>query len=397
MRSSELRHVVVAGGSVAAMTAAQTLRMEGFDGIITMLSEEERSPYTRVPLSKERLADIATDDDLQLATPSDVDLHLQLCMPATALDPVAQLVRTPAGDLSYDGLVIATGARARRLAPELDELVLRQLEDCHLLQERLSAARSLLVVGGGFLGMEVASTAAGLGLDVTVVDVVPPLDRLLGPLVAGRVRKAAQAQGVRLVVAESGIGLVGDRGGKRVRGAMTGDGRFFGGDVVLTAAGDVPNSSWLGRSGLSLSNGAVVVDPHGRVDAASFPNVVAVGDVAVTRLGDGRETRTATWTNAVEQAGTAVRSLLHGEEASPYRPADYFWTHQFGLDIKLVGSPGPSGQPTTSRIDPVSGGTLLVWQPAANRPAPTAVTINHPMRPAKLRRMFAATRTQIAG
>ncbi len=178
-----MRDVVVVGGSIAALTAVETLRMEEFDGRITVLSDEDVPPYTRVPLSKGVLAGTESIDDIVLAPLAD-DVDLRLQTPATGLDLAAKTVHTPSGPVRYDGLIIATGGRARRLGtPDQAERVLRSHADCVRLRDDLAAASSVLVVGGGFLGMEIASTARTLGKDVTVVDLAPPLDRLLGAVV----------------------------------------------------------------------------------------------------------------------------------------------------------------------------------------------------------------------
>ena len=165
-----LRDVVVVGGSIAALTAVEMLRMEDFGGRITVLSDEDLPPYTRVPLSKGVLAGTESIDDVVLV-PLSGDVDLRLRTPATGLDLGARTVQTPSGPVPYDGLVIATGGRARRLGHAgQDERVLRSHGDCARLRSDLGAASSVLVVGGGFLGMEIASTARALGKDVTVVD-----------------------------------------------------------------------------------------------------------------------------------------------------------------------------------------------------------------------------------
>jgi len=154
-----LRNVVVVGGSIAALTAVETLRMHHFDGHITVLSDEGLSPYTRVPLSKGFLAGRDSADQVVLAPLSDeVDLHLRT--PATGLHLDRRAVVTPMGLVPYDGLVIATGSRARRIgSDDQDELVLRTFRDAQRLRAELDRVASVLIVGGGFLGMEIASTA----------------------------------------------------------------------------------------------------------------------------------------------------------------------------------------------------------------------------------------------
>jgi 3-phenylpropionate/trans-cinnamate dioxygenase ferredoxin reductase component len=237
-----VRDVVVVGGSIAALTAVEMLRMEEFDGRITVLSDEDVPPYTRVPLSKGVLAGTESIDDIVLAPLSD-DVDLRLRTPATGLDIEAQTVHTPAGPVHYEGLIIATGGRPRRLGgPDQVERVLRSHEDCARLRDDLAAASSVLVVGGGFLGMEVASTARTLGKDVTVVDLAPPLDRLLGSVVAGHVRSVATRAGVRIVVTDGGVRLL---GAPTPTGVELVDGTCLEADLVVSAVGDVPNVEWL--------------------------------------------------------------------------------------------------------------------------------------------------------
>lgn len=373
-----MQNVVVVGGSIAALTAVEMLRMNDFAGRITMLSDEEVPPYTRVPLSKGVLTGAESIEDVTLAPMADeVDLRLQT--PVTSLDVDRQVVHTPAGPVPYDGLVIATGGRARRLgSPDQDERVLRSQADCLRLRDDIAAASSVLVVGGGFLGMEVASTCRELGKDVTVVDLTPPLDRLLGPVVGGYVRSVAAAAGVRIVVTEGRVRLLGT---PTPTGVELVDGTRLEADLVVSAAGDVPNVEWLADSGLPLSGG-VVVDEHCRVT----PNIVACGDVTVTADGDGRLTRSPHWTNAVDQARAAVGALLHGDEAPPYRPSEYCWTEQFGLDVKMAGALGPQGEPAVLDGSLEGGDALLAW-PDAVAPR-TIIAVNHHTPPAKLKRML---------
>jgi 3-phenylpropionate/trans-cinnamate dioxygenase ferredoxin reductase component len=373
-----LREVVVVGGSIAALTAVQMLRMEEFDGRITVLSDEDVPPYTRVPLSKGVLAGTESIDDIVLAPLAD-DADLRLKTPATALDIDTQTVHTPSGPVTYDGLVIATGGRARRLGrPDQDERVLRSHGDCARLHDDLAAASSVLIVGGGFLGMEIASTARTLDKDVTVVDVAPPLDRLLGAVVGGHVRSVATRAGVRIVVTDGGVRLL---GAPTPTGVELVDGTRLEADLVVSAVGDVPNVEWLAGSGVQL-HGGVVVDRQCRV----APNVVAAGDVTVVAEGDGALTRSPHWTNAVDQARAAVRALLHGDQAAPYRPSQYCWTEQFGLDVKMVGDLDPQGEPTVLDGSLDQGSALLAW-PDATAPR-TVIAVNHHTPPAKLKRLL---------
>lgn len=380
------RHVVVVGGSIAALTAVEMLRMEEFDGRITVLSDEDVPPYTRVPLSKGVLAGTESIDDVVLAPLAD-DVDLRLGTPATALDLGARTVQTPGGPVRYDGLVLATGGRARRLGgPDQDERRLRSHRDCAVLRDDLAGASSVLVVGGGFLGMEIASTARALGKEVTVVDLAPPLDRLLGTVVGGHVRSRAARAGVRIVVADGGVRLLGS---PTPTGVELVDGYRLHADLVVSAVGDVPNVEWLAGSGVQL-HGGVVVDSRCRV----APGVVAAGDVTVFPGRDGELTRAPHWTNAVEQARAAVRALLHGDAAAPYRPSQYCWTEQFGLDVKLVGDLDPQGDPAVLDGSLDAGPALLAW-PDATAPR-TVIAVDHATPPAKLKRLLRPAPTGVA-
>lgn len=376
-----MRDVVVVGGSIAALTAVETLRMEDFDGRITVLSDEDLPPYTRVPLSKGVLAGRETADDVVLAPLSDeVDLHLRT--PATGLDTENRVVLTPGGPVRYDGLVIATGARARRIGTANQaERVLRSYDEGLRLRNDLGRASSVLVVGGGFLGMEIASTARALGKAVTVVDLAPPLDRLLGTAVGGYVRSVAERAGVRFVLTRGGVRLLGT---PFPTGVETADGQRLEADLIVSAVGDVPNVEWLAGSGLPVAGG-VLVDERCRVS----PHVVAAGDVAVLTTGDGALTRIPSWTNAVEQARAAAMSLLHGDDAPAYRPSRYSWTEQFELDVKMVGSGDPQGEPAVLDGSLAAGAALLAW-PDTVTPQ-TVVAVNHPTPPAKLKRLLKPT------
>ena len=229
-----MRDVVVVGGSIAALTAVEMLRMEDFDGRITVLSDEDVPPYTRVPLSKGVLAGTESIDDVVLAPLAD-DVDLRLRTPATGLD----LGDADRAHPRRAGALRRPGHRHRRARPPPRATPTRTSGCCAptttapRLRDDLAAASSVLVVGGGFLGMEIASTARALGKDVTVVDVAPPLDRLLGAVVGGHVRSVAARAGVRIVVTDGGVRLLGSphphRGGTGRRHPAGGRPRRLGG------------------------------------------------------------------------------------------------------------------------------------------------------------------------
>ncbi|NGO09923.1 FAD-dependent oxidoreductase [Streptomyces sp. HC44] len=372
-----MKRIVVVGGSIAAVTAAQSLRTEGYDGQVTVLSEEPHPPYSRVPLSKGVLAGRESVESALLPPPSE-DIEFRTGARAVRLDTRGRRVTTANGtDIPYDGLVIATGARARRLTGDSD-LVVRTLDDASTLAARLAAAHSTIVLGGGFLGMEVASTCRALGLEVTVVDLVPPLLRLLGPWVADLAVAAARDHGIRIRVAPDGVDVLDEH---RVR---CGD-SVLTADVIVCAAGDVPNTDWLEDSGLALdAGGGLVVDACCRV----APGIVAAGDVASRQ---GR--RTPHWTNAVEQGRTAAASLLHGESVRPYRPDPYFWTEQSGLDIKISGELPLTGTPEVLAGSVDDRCALLRWRHDGG--TATAVAVNHRLPVIKLKRLGAGVPTPV--
>ncbi|MGK3940031.1 FAD-dependent oxidoreductase [Streptomyces caeruleatus] len=365
-----MKRIVVVGGSIAAVTAASWLRVRGFDGTLTLLSAETQQPYTRVPLSKTVLSGEATDASTALP-PLDHSVVLRLGTRAVALDTRARRVIIDNGEpVPYDGLVIATGGQARRLSPAgmSGERVLRTLADCVALREDLTRARSVLVVGAGLLGMEIASTCRTLGLQVTVVDRDPPLRRVLGRVLAEVITDAAREHGVVLRTVPGGVRLVGS-------GTLEGvdaDGDLLTADVIVSAVGDVPTVDWLTGSGLSLDRG-VVTDSRGRV----ADGIVAAGDVAVVR----GACRRPHWTNAVEQARVAADALL-GQDAAGASLPSYFWTHQFGVEVKIAGEPAGLGEPELVDVDGRS--MLLRWSAGA------AATVNHTMPVRRLRQLASA-------
>jgi NADPH-dependent 2,4-dienoyl-CoA reductase/sulfur reductase-like enzyme len=183
---------------------------------------------------------------------------------------------------------------------------------------------------------------------------------------------------VRIVVTDGGVRLLGS---PTPTGVELVDGTRLEADLVVSAVGDVPNVEWLAGSGVQLAGG-VVVDRHCR----AAPRVVAAGDVTVIAEGDGELTRAPHWTNAVDQARAAVRALLHGDRAAPYRPSQYCRTERFGLDIKMVGALDPQGEPAVLDGSLEQGDALLAWPDAA---APqTVLAVNHHTPPAKLKRLL---------
>ncbi|MFE9629123.1 NAD(P)/FAD-dependent oxidoreductase [Streptomyces sp. NPDC006527] len=333
-----MRTVVVVGASLAGLSATRSLRKQGYDGRLIVVGDEPHRPYDRPPLSKDFLAGALGEADLALEA-DDEDLRVEwlLGVRATGLDGADRAVRLADGRVvRADGIVIATGAAARTL-PGSDGLagvhVLRTLDDARALRDELARGGRLVVIGGGFIGAEVASTAYTLGLDVTVVEAART--PLAGPLGAemGAVVSALHADhGVRLLC---GVGVKGLSGERRVDAVLLEDGRSVPADIVVVGVGARPCVEWLEGSGVALDNG-VKCGADGRTGLAG---VVAVGDCANwydPRAGAHR--RVEHWTGARERPDAAVTALLAGGAVEPAAPGPpYFWSDQYGVKIQFVG------------------------------------------------------------
>jgi NADPH-dependent 2,4-dienoyl-CoA reductase/sulfur reductase-like enzyme len=333
-----VRTVAVVGASLAGLSAARSLRKRGYDGRLVVIGDEPHRPYDRPPLSKEFLAGAIGEADLALESDGEeLGAEWVLGVRATGLDRTERAIRLSGGrEVRADGVVIATGAAARTL-PGTEGLagvhVLRTLDDARALRDELAGGGRLVVIGGGFVGAEVASTASALGLDVTVIEAAPT--PLAGPLgeAMGRIVSALHADhGVRLLC---GVGVKGLSGERRVDAVLLEDGRSVPADIVVVGVGARPCVEWLQGSGVELGNG-VKCGADGRTSVAG---VVAVGDCANWYdPHSGTHRRVEHWTGALERPDAAVATLLaHGaREPGVPRPA-YFWSDQYGVKIQFVG------------------------------------------------------------
>ncbi|MHA6627160.1 NAD(P)/FAD-dependent oxidoreductase [Pseudonocardia sichuanensis] len=336
-----MRCVVVVGGSLAGLGAARALREQGYDGRVVVVGEEDRLPYDRPPLSKDFLAGTVDLDDLVLTTAEDADLGLEwrLGEAAVGLDRGARAVVLASGrEVPADGVVVATGARARELpgARPAGVHTLRTVEDAIALRRDLVPGARLVVIGGGFVGAEVASTARGLGVEVTVVESDPvPLGRVLGADLAQVCTGLHADHGVRLLTGEIVTGLGGDG---RVREVQLAGGRTEAADVVVVGIGAIPNVEWLAGSGVEHDHRGVRTDAAGATNVAQ---VVATGDCAFSHCAyAGTPRRHEHWTHAVQQPGAAVASLL-GRDAASRPAAPYFWSDQYGARLQFAGHRRP--------------------------------------------------------
>ncbi|MET9894988.1 FAD-dependent oxidoreductase [Streptomyces sp. NPDC006465] len=379
-----MRTVTVVGASLSGLYAARELRAQGFDGRLVIVGDEPHRPYDRPPLSKDFLTGRAGEDQLALTDAEEseeLDAEWLLGVRARGLDARGRTVLLDDGrTVSTDGVVIATGASARRLPG--DELVgvhtLRTLDDARALRAELTAGqRRVVVIGGGFIGAETASSCAALGHDVTVVEAAPlPLLPQLGPDMAAVCAALHRRAGTALV---TGTGVAGIRGsGGASPGAVIGvelsDGRFLPADVVIMGIGASPNTGWLAGSTLALNDGVLCDDGCG----AGLAQVVAVGDVA--RVGG---TRAEHWTSATEQPRVAVGNLLAGRTVTVFRSLPYFWSDQYGARLQFAGRRRDSD---TVRIvegalvegGPAEGGFLALYERAGRTTAVLGIDCPRP-------------------
>lgn len=329
---------VIAGASLAGAKAAETLREEGFEGRVVLIGAEHERPYERPPLSKEYLRGEAGREKVYVHEEgfyTDHEIELRLGRTAVGLDPSDRELELDDGQrLRYDRLLLATGARPRKLpipGAELEGvLYLRDVEDSDLLRERLDRGGTVVVVGAGWIGAEVAASARQRGLDVTVLDpLAVPLERVLGPEVGGVYRDLHADHGTRLLL---GTGVAAFEGGAAVERVRTADGRLLDCDFVVVGVGAEPRTELAADAGLEVRDG-IVVDAQLRTRA---PGVFAAGDAANAHhpfYGEG--IRVEHWANALEQGPAAARGMLGRTE--PYERLPYFFSDQYDAGMEYTG------------------------------------------------------------
>lgn len=330
--------LAIVGASLAANRTLRVLRRKGFDGRITLVGAEPHLPYDRPPLSKGFLAGTAAGDRVRLG-PDDLydDVDLRLGTRAVRLWPSEQRVELDDGSMvEADDVVVATGATPRRLPgqPDLEGVfTLRTLDDATALRAAFDDAERVVVVGAGFIGSEVASTARELGLDVTVLEAdVAPVVRGVGPVVGGALARLHHAAGVDLRCSTGVAGIVAD--GDRVAGVELDDGSVVEADVVVVGIGVAATTDWLADAGLALDDGVVTDDRCRAVGGGG--HVWAVGDVARWPSARyGQHLRVEHWTNAMDHATTLTTNLLGGDAV--HDPVPYVWSDQFGHKVQSLG------------------------------------------------------------
>ncbi|MQY02444.1 NAD(P)/FAD-dependent oxidoreductase [Actinomadura macrotermitis] len=375
--------VIVVGGGLAGVRAVEALRGRGYRGALTLVSAERHEPYDRPPLSKAVLAG-ETDDTTVDADWARLDCELLLGERATGLrlaDAGGGTLATTAGELPFGGLVIATGATPVTLPGDGPQHVLRTIDEARDLRDRLVPGARVVIVGAGWIGAEVATTAAKKGCRVTVVEAADtPLANAVGPEIGALTAPWYAEAGVEL---RTGVKVAAVEPG----GLALGDGTRIDADEIVVGVGVRPEVEWLAGSGLDVERG-VVTDASFRTSAggAPRPDVVAVGDCAAYWSHRyGRRLLVEHWDTALNAPEVAAAALL-GEDAV-YDAPPYFWSEQFGRMVQYAGQHARSER-MLHRGDPADGKWAVAWLTGDRLDA--ILTVDRPRDLVQAKRVIAA-------
>lgn len=330
-----MRVVIVGAGQAGAALAAK-LRALGHQGEIVMLGDEPAPPYQRPPLSKAYLLGEMEEDRLWLRAPefwAENGVELRLGQAVTAIDPTARTVTVGGEPLEYDHLALTTGSTPRRLPASVGGSLagvytVRTLADVDAMRGEFRPGRKVIIVGGGYIGLEAAAVASKLGLDVTVLEMAPRiLQRVASPETSDYVRALHQAHGVKVLESTGLNRLVGD---ERVAGALLTDGRQLPADFVIVGVGITPNTHLAEMAGLAIDNG-IATDELGRT---SDPSIWSAGDCASFPWQAGR-IRLESVGNAIDQAEAVAANILGA--GVPYQAKPWFWSDQYDLKLQIAG------------------------------------------------------------
>jgi 3-phenylpropionate/trans-cinnamate dioxygenase ferredoxin reductase component len=352
---------VIVGASLTGAKAAETLREEGFDGRIVLVGAEAERPYERPPLSKDYLRGEAEREKVYVHPQgyyAEHDIELRLGRAAVSLNTAGSELALDDGErLRYDRLLLATGAEPRRLTipgAGLDGvLYLRSVAECDDLRERLDAGGSVVVIGAGWIGAEVAASARQRGLEVTVIDPLSvPLERVLGTEVGGIYRDVHVEHGVQMLM---GTGVEAFEGTTAVERVQTSDGRELACDFVVVGVGVQPRTQLAAQAGLAVDNG-ILVDEHLQT---SVPGVFAAGDVANAHHPFyGERIRVEHWANALHQGPVAARAMLG--QSAVYDRLPYFFSDQYDVGMEYAGF-ARTWDRVVFRGDPATREFIVFW------------------------------------
>ena len=340
--------IAIVGGGLAGATVATELRERGYEGPVTIYAGESHLPYERPPLSKGVLLGNDEPDSVfvhDAAWYRSHDVVVQQATLVMAIDPARHVLGTASGEEPYEKLVLATGSQPRhmRLADDCGKPVvyLRTIEDCRRLREALAASPKVVVVGGGWIGLEVAAAARSAGCSVTVFEMgAQPLHAVLGPEIGKAFADLHRGHGVDL----------------RLGAAVTAE-DLAEADLVVVGIGAVPSVGLAADAGLAVDNG-VLVDAQLRTSA---PDVYAIGDIANhDHPVLGHRVRVEHWDNAIEQGKTVAHNLLGDNES--YQRQPYFFTDQYDLGMEYVGHVGPAGYDEVAIEGDLAGAFRAYWQ-----------------------------------
>ncbi len=377
---------VIIGAGHAGGRAAEAMRQAGFGGEIVLIGEEAYVPYERPPLSKELLTGDEGPERTFLHAPEYYPEHaidLRLETRAAAIDrDRRKVILADGGEVAYDKLLLATGGRVRRLVSEGAELAgihyIRTIDDTMALRPQLGEGVRVAVIGGGFIGLEVAASARTRGAHVTVVELADQVlarvaDPAVGDLVAGLHRRNEVHVMTNATVERF-------NGNGRVSEVICTDGETFAADLVVVGIGILPNQEIAAEAGLEVGNG-IAADEYGRTSDA---NVFAAGDVAFHFNPIlGRHLRLESWENAQLGAIAVARNMVG--EPEPYAALPWFWSDQFDLNLQVLGAPETWDRLVT-RGDPESGRCVIFYMEGARIAGATTFNLGREMRP--LRRMM---------